>query len=49
MPGTKNDPKSMFAQVLLEYGSSNSTCKLVVVGDTEIMGQDWKSNIHMKS
>ena len=39
----------MFAHSgLLEYCSSKSTYKLVV-GDTEIMGQDWKSNIHLKS
>ena len=46
MPGTKNDLTFYVCSGLLEYWSSKSTCKLVVVGDTEIMGQDWKSNIH---
>ena len=48
MPGTKNDLTLYVCSGLLEH-CLKSTCKLVVVGDTEIMGQDWKSNIHMKS
>ena len=47
-PGTKNDLTLYVCSGLLEH-CLKSTCKLVVVGDTEIMGQDWKSNIHMKS
>ena len=48
MPGTKNDLTLYVCSGLLEH-CLKSTCKLVVVGDTEMMGQDWKSNIHMKS
>ena len=46
--GNKNDLTFYVCSGLLEYCSSKGTCKLVVVGDTKIMGQDWKSNIHMK-
>ena len=48
MPGTRNDLTFYVCSGLLEH-CLKSSCKLVVVGDTEIMGQDWKSNIHMKS